>query len=369
MLRILQVLPRLRRGGSQAMVMSLYRALNRSKYQFDFIVFTPDHDDYYDEIKELGGNIFHFHKLNGKNLFKVCKEWTEFFVSHPEYKILHSHVRSFASVYIPIAKRYGVTTIIHSHSTSNDAGIEGVIKSILEFPLRYQADYLFACSNEAGKWLYGQKALRRSNYHFIPNAIALNNFLYSEEDRVKIRSRFGLKDEIVVGHVGGFEKPKNHFFIIQCFLYFLKQQPNAKLMLVGDGTFENSIRDSCNEYGISKQVIFAGLQADVSPYLSSMDIFLFPSLWEGLPVSVVEAQASGLVCLLSTTITRDVELSDLITYFPLEEGPEKWADKLNSLIPDKRTATSNNNIERLAAFDCKKTVRYLEDFYSNCIRT
>lgn len=367
MIRILQVLPRLRRGGSQAMVMSLYRALDRERFQFDFIIFTPDHDDYYDEITSLGGKVYHFQKFNGKNLFAVRKEWDEFFRNHPEYKILHSHVRSFASLYIPIAKKHGLTTIIHSHSTSNGIGAERWIKAVLQFPLRYQADYLFACSTEAGKWLYGAKALQHQNYKFIPNAISIRAFLFSEEKRRAVRSRYNIRDEVVVGHVGGFETPKNHVFLIDCFCRFLQYRPTAKLMLVGDGTYEEKIKALCVERGIANQVIFAGLQADVGPFLSAMDVFLFPSLWEGLPVSVVEAQVSGLKCLISDSITKDVELSDLLTYFPLGAGAARWAAKLDGLSDEKRKPASENNLERLSAFDCDKTVRELETFYSQCL--
>lgn len=367
MIRILQVLPRLRRGGSQAMVMNLYRALDRERFQFDFIIFTQDHDDYYDEIHELGGRIFHFTKFNGKNWFIVQKEWKEFLEEHPEYKILHSHVRSFASIYIPIANKYGLTTIIHSHSTSNEKSVRGVIKTVLEYPLRYQADYLFACSTAAGKWLFGEKATKGTNYKFIPNAIPISNFVFSNVDRSRIRNQFGIKDEIVVGHVGGFETPKNHVFLLDCFKEFLNYHPNAKLLLVGDGTYEKKIRNLCNDYHIMKSVIFVGLQTNVSPYLSAMDVFLFPSLWEGLPVSVVEAQVSGLRCLLSDSITRDVELTDLLTYNSLSKGAKEWAELLNELVLEERCAATEDNLNRLADFDCMKTIKELENFYSECI--
>ena len=359
-------MPRLRRGGSQAMVMSLYRVLDRENYQFDFIIFTPDHDDYYDEIIALGGKVYHFKKLNSVNMIEVRNEWNHFFSNHPEYKILHSHVRSFASVYIPIARKHGVTTIIHSHSTSNGKGIKGIAKSVLELPLRYQADYLFACSTEAGKWLFGEKAISKPNYRFIPNAISTDNFLYSREDRRIVRERYGIGNETIVGHVGGFETPKNHKFVIDCFRDFLKLKPTAKLMLVGDGTYELAIKKLCHDYCIEENVLFVGLQADVGPFLSAMDVFLFPSLWEGLPVSVVEAQVSGLKCLLSDTITRDVELSDLLTYYSLNKSSENWAKTLYNLAAEERSPASENNLANLRAFDCHETIKALEAFYSSC---
>lgn len=350
------------------MVMSLYRALNRNEYQFDFIIFTPDHDDYYDEIISLGGRIFHFTKFNGKNLLTIRKEWRSFFSEHTEYTILHSHVRSFASIYIPIANKHGITTIIHSHSTSNGRGITGVAKSLLEFPLRYQADYLFSCSSEAGKWLYGKRAIKSSKYRFVPNAIDVNQFSFSLTDRNRVRTQYGIASEKIIGHVGGFETPKNHTFIIDCFSHFLSIQPNAKLMLVGDGTYENEIKELVKKIGIEESVLFVGLQADVGPYLSAMDIFLFPSLWEGLPVSVVEAQASGLKCLLSDVITHDVELTDLLSYMSLSDGPENWALKLDFLSRVPRTQSSESNLLKLQSFDCTQVVHNLEAFYKSCVK-
>lgn len=367
MIRILQVLPRLRRGGSQAMVMSLYRVLDRDRFQFDFVIFSQDHDDYYDEILSLGGKIYHLSKFNGKNLSVIKREWDSFFQEHSEYTILHSHVRSFASIYIPIAKKHGLTTIIHSHSTSNEPGIAGVAKTILEYPLRYQADYLFACSTEAGKWLFGKKAISANNYRFIPNAIDVCCFSFNSDDRARIRSMYGIHDEVVVGHVGGFERPKNHSFLIECFVFFLELVPNAKLMLVGDGTYENEIRKRVAEKELSDKVIFAGLQANVGPFLSAMDVFLFPSLWEGLPVSVVEAQASGLKCLLSDCITHDVELTNQLTYFSLSKGPKEWACKLAEIAKDGRNPATETNLTKIKSFDSKQVVRNLEDFYTMCV--
>ena len=190
MIRVLQVLPRLRRGGSQAMVMNIYRSIDHNKIQFDFIIFTKDHDDYYDEIIANGGRVYHFEKFNGLNFFKIKSNFNKFLREHNEYKIIHFHVYSTASIYIPVAKKNGLKTIIHSHSTSNGKGVMALIKNALQLPLRNQADYLFACSSEAGKWLYGKKAISRDNYFFIPNGIPLNQFNFSKEKRMNIRKKY-----------------------------------------------------------------------------------------------------------------------------------------------------------------------------------
>ena len=363
MLRILQVLPRLRRGGSQTMVMNLYRAIDRSAVQFDFIIFTSDHDDYYEEIYKLGGKVFHFAKYNGFNRRLIKKEWDSFFNDHPEYKVIHSHVRSFASIYLPIAKKHGLVSIIHSHSTSNGKGFKGFLKSVLEYPLRFQADYLFACSSEAGEWLYGRKATHKNNYFIFPNAIDLRHFTYSEITRNEIRSRLSLDNKFVVGHVGGFETPKNHSFLLSIFAEILKINSNSCLLLVGDGTLEQEIKKKCFQLNISDKVVFAGLQEDVAQFLFAMDVFVFPSLWEGLPVSVVEAQASGLPCFISSTITRDVYLTNLIASKALSESPSIWAEDICKEITCKRDRCDFEKTDEYYLFDVSAASQRLLNFY------
>ena len=164
MIRVLHVLGGLNRGGAETMVINLYRAIDKTKVQFDFIIHTDKQQDYLDEVKALGARVFCFPRFTGKNLTTVLKNWDSFFCKHPEYKILHSHVRSYASLYIPIAKKYGIKTIVHSHSTSNGNNIFSKIKNILQYPLRYQSDFLFACSQNSGEWLFGKKFARSENF-------------------------------------------------------------------------------------------------------------------------------------------------------------------------------------------------------------
>lgn len=187
-------------------------------------------------------------------------------------------------------------------------------------------------------------------------------------DRERIRNEYGINDEIVIGHVGAFKTPKNHSFLIKCFDLFLSIQPNAKLMLIGGGELREKIKTMCQEYNISDHVIFTGLQANVGPYLSAMDLFLFPSIWEGLPVSVIEAQASGLKCILSDSITKDVQLSYLVKYLPLSLGENKWAKEINKNLPTKRCAASDSVLKQLASFDSSKSAQMLESFYLNCAK-
>ena len=362
MIRVLQVLPRLRRGGSQAFVMNLYRCIDRTKIQFDFIIFTKDHDDYYDEIINMGGKIYHFEKFNGLNYFSIMKKWKVFLKEHKEYKIIHFHVYSTASLYISLAKKNGLKTIVHSHSTSNGKGIKAHIKNTLQLPIRWKSDYLFACSTDAGRWLFGDKATKKKNYFIVPNGIDLQHFYFDSERRQQTRAALSLNDKFVIGHVGGFETPKNHPFIIDVFNDISKQYDSAMLLLVGDGTFLDDIKERVKQLGLNDRVVFAGLHSDVAPLLDAMDVFFFPSLWEGFPVSLVEAQASGLNCIVSDSITLDAKLTNNIFYLSLtNDSKTNWINSLFSSKNDERTRF--NMDERLLRFDMKNVCKDLSTFY------
>jgi len=166
-IRVLQMIGSLNIGGSQAMILNLYEAIDRTKVQFDFILDEPTQRELADRVIQLGGKIYEMPKFTGKNYFEVKRAWKSFFAEHPEYKILHSHVRSYASIYFPIARKYGVATIIHSHSTSNGSGLKSLAKAMLQRPIRHMADYLFACSSASGQWLYGKKVISKT----IPSSV------------------------------------------------------------------------------------------------------------------------------------------------------------------------------------------------------
>ena len=183
MIRILHVLGGLERGGAESMVMNLYRAIDRTQVQFDFIIHSEKHQAYYDEVVALGGKIYSFPAFNGKNIFIIRKKWKKFFEVHPEYKILHSHVRSYASIYLPIAHKAKVKTIIHSHNTSEGCGIASIAKRMLQYPLRFQADFFFACSLKAGVWLFGNKIVQSDKFYLLQNAVNTGKYAFSEKKK------------------------------------------------------------------------------------------------------------------------------------------------------------------------------------------
>lgn len=358
MIRILHMIGALEMGGSQALVMNLYRHMDRERIQFDFVLDHPERDDYAAEVRALGGRIYTLPRFHG-NVGEVRRAWDAFFAQHPEYKVLHSHVRSYASLYLPVAKKHGVKTIIHSHSTSNGSGLSSLVKLALQYPLRHQADVLMSCTREAGAWLFGEKACRSQRFFLLPNAIDVEQFRYNEASRRAYRQQLGLENRLVVGHVGRFHEAKNHLFLLESFARLLELRPGAVLLLVGDGELRGEIEKKIAQLGIQASVILTGNRSDVAELMQAMDLLAFPSLWEGLPVTVVEAQAAGLPCLISERITLDVDLSPLVRRLPIASA-EAWARAMAE--PSGRQDVSKNITA--AGFDIGESVQRLSGLYN-----
>ena len=358
-IRVLHMITSLNIGGSQAFVMNLYRAIDREKVQFDFVIDHPEGIELKAEVEALGGKVYVFPGFRGTNVMQIKRAWNDFFKEHPEYKILHTHSRSYASLYIPIAKKCGLVTIAHSHSTSNGKGVTAAVKRVMQYPLRYQADYLMACSGEAGRWLYGEKACKKNNYIFMPNAIDTEKYRFSAETAQAYRKKLNLEGKFVLGHVGRFHEAKNHAFLLDVFAQIAKKRSDAVLLLVGDGELHGEIEQKIKKLKIEKQVIMTGNRNDVAQLMQAMDIFVFPSAWEGLPVTVVEAQAAGLPCLISDRITTEVDLSMLVKRLPIN-SPELWAENILNM---KCVRCDVSSKLKQAGFDVRDTAKRLTDFY------
>ncbi|MDY6385930.1 MAG: glycosyltransferase family 1 protein [Fibrobacter sp.] len=362
MIRILHVLGGLDRGGAETMVMNLYRAIDRSQIQFDFITHTDRHQAYTDEILKLGGKIYYFPKFKGINFLQVKKLWTKFFKEHPEYKILHSHVRSYASLYLPIAKKAGLKTIIHSHSTSNGKGLSSFVKRLMQFPLRYQADYFFGCSKEAGEWLFGKKVVESPKYHILRNAIDTEKYKFSEESRAQYREKLNLGNKLTYVHIGRFHPSKNHPFLLNLFAEIHKRNPDTVLLLVGDGPLRSSIRTQIEELRLQESVMLLGSRDDIPGILHAADCLLFPSLWEGFGMVAVEAQAAGLPCICSDMVPSSVKVTDFC-YFISTDDLLAWVDmslqntRLALLLQNK------SKLDEIEKFDINKSVAELQTFY------
>ncbi len=359
--RVLQVFSCLDRGGAETLIMNIYREIDKTKVQFDFVVHTEKEQAYAKEILDMGGKIYYCPRYKVVNHFKYVKWWKEFFKEHPEYKVVHGHMYSTAAIYLKVARKFNKIAIAHSHSTSSGKGFSARVKDFIQYFLRFNADYFFGCSKEAGEWLFGKKVVQSNKYFMLNNAINLQNFIFTQDYREEIRKEFNVSEnKKIIGHVGRFCEPKNHDFLIEIFSEIHKKDQDAILMLVGDGELREQIEQKVKEYNLSDCVIFTGVRSDVNKMLSAFDLFLFPSWFEGLPVTVVEAQANGLPCILSDTITKDVNLSELVDYFPLNKSAEDWANF--SLGKVCKRVDVLNKIQQ-AGFDIQTTTNWLQEFY------
>ena len=357
-IRILHVFGKLNRGGAETFIMNVYRNIDRSKIQFDFMAHTADKCAYDDEIEELGGKIYRVPAYKVTNDLKYKSEWQKFFKNNKEHKIIHGHMTSTAAIYLKIAKKNGLTAVSHIHSTSSGKGLAAAVKDIMQKPLKNIANCLFACSEAAGVYCYGTKV----DFHVIKNAIDTKKFVYDTKMRKKIRTELRIEGKFVIGHIGRFTEAKNHSFILEIFKKIYENNNNAVLLLVGDGELRGDIEKKVDEMGLKDDVIFTGIRSDIPELLCAMDVFLFPSLWEGLPVTLVEAQASGVRCVVSDVITKETALTDLIEYISLEKSAAHWADKI--LVYNNGYERRNMQEEiKLAGFDIKELSSWLENFY------
>ncbi|MEK3941947.1 glycosyltransferase family 1 protein [Paenibacillus sp. FSL L8-0323] len=365
-IRILHVLGGLNRGGAETMVMNVYRNIDRSKIQFDFIIHTTEKCDYEDEIKNLGGEIYRVPRYNGKNHIVYKNVWHKFFRLHSEYKIIHGHLRSTAAIYLNIAKKYKLKTIAHSHNTSSGSGVAAVIKNVMQIPIRYIADYLFACSDDAGKWLFGKNVINNKKYRIIENSIDCDSYMYNDHLRNNMRKSLDLNDKYVIGHVGRFNIQKNHEFLLEVFFELQKSRSNAVLLLIGDGELRGDLEQRILDLEIQEKVIFTGVISNVNDFMQIMDIFVFPSHFEGLGMVVIEAQAAGLPCIVSDTVPSEAHVTNLIKSLSLSLSATEWANEiLNSEIINNRL---DANIEvKKSGYNIAESSEFLEKFYSKML--
>ena len=359
-IRILHVIGIMNRGGAETMIMNLYRNIDRTKVQFDFVENEGETAAFDEEILSLGGKIYRCPRYLGKNHLAYVKWWHSFFSSHKgEYPVVHGHIGSTAAIYLFIAKKYGCYAIAHSHG----AGKGSMMYRLLSYPTRYIADHFFACSGDAGISRYGSRVGNDANRcQVLNNAIDVEKFSFHPQQRKLIRDSLGIaEDTLVVGHVGRFVEVKNHRFLLEIFEEIQKQNQNTVLLLVGDGELRPMIEQTVVKRGLQQSVIFAGLQSDVARYYQAMDVFAFPSISEGLGIVAIEAQTAGLPCCVSSGVPLDAGITDLVQYRSLEESPEQWACWiLNRSVYQRQDKKEDVGC---AGYDIAKTSRWLEEFY------
>lgn len=364
--RVLQAATIMNRGGLETTLMNYYRNIDRSLVQFDFMVHRSERGAYDDEIESLGGQIYRMPSIHPKNFFGnegYFNKLDMFFKKHKEYHILHSHIDSLSSFVVRHAKSNGVPVrIAHSHSTNfADSGLKKLFKVYSRAMLYKECTDLFACSEEAGEFLFKKAIAKGRKFTVMKNAIETDRFRFNVAIREKTRQLFGLDGKFVVGNVGRFSEPKNHDFLIDIFYHIQKSEPDSALLLVGDGPLKAQIMSKTERLGISDKVVFTGSIANAHEALMAMDIFLLPSLYEGLPVVCVEAQASGLPIITSSNVTKEAILTALMTQLDLQKGASFWAERALLYKDSPRCETANETVRSL--YGIRENADWLQEFY------
>ncbi len=355
-IRVLHVVTYMGRGGLESMLMNYYRHIDRTRVQFDFLVHRQERHEFDDEIESLGGRIYRLHRLKPWSI-SYRRELNEFFRSHPEYKIVHCHVDCMSSIPLAAAKAAGVPVrLAHAHSSNQDKDFKYCLKLYYKRNIPKVATGLFACSEAAGKWMF-----QCDDFCVLPNAIDAKQYSYNSEIRDRMRKSFGLSDELVIGHVGRFSPVKNHAFIFKILKQLLSMGENVKLLSVGTGRWEEEIKQNAHDMGLDDSIVYAGMRTDVADCMQAMDVFILPSLYEGLPVTMIEAQASGLPCLISDRVPIECKKTNLVEQMQLESGAEAWAEAAIRLADTKRVDTYRQIVA--SGFDVRENAQWLQKFY------
>ena len=365
-IRVLHVLGNTQLGGAESRIMDLYRHLDRDRVQFDFLVHTRQKGHFDEEIEKLGGRIFRVPRFRIYNLFIYKRALSRFFVEHHEFCAVQGHITSCAAVYLPMAKKAGVpVTIAHARSAGVDKGIKGTLTRLMRRNLSAKTDYMFTCSRLAGISVFGERAVREGRTIFVPNAIDCNAFGFDPAKREEMRRKLGIADKYVIGHVGRFHYAKNHEYLLRVFAKLCKEREEREyaLLLLGEGAGMEGARGLARELGIENSVHFLGNHSDIYHYYQALDYFVYPSRFEGLPGTVVEAQASGLRCVMSDTICEEVCVTPLVHSMSIDQEPGTWADYIRSTQDYRRRSHVKQMQE--AGFDVAAQAEKMMRFYEN----
>lgn len=357
MIRILHINTTLNRGGIETMLMNYYRNIDRTKIQFDFIIQCEEKCDYEDEIAKMGGKIYRLKRIKPYNPWNFERDIYQFLKKHNEYKIVHSHINAFSKYVLRAAKRAGVPNrIAHSHTILKNNNMRNIYKNIVKIGINKYATKRFACSKDAGKWLYGN-----ADFEVLKNAIDIEKFKFNVVKRKNYRKELGIEEnEIVYCDIGRFAELKNQSFLIDIF-YNIQREQRAKLVLIGDGPLKEQLQQKVKKLGIENEVIFTGLRDDVNDIINAMDVFVFPSLYEGLGIVLVEAQSNGLKCFVSDTIPNEVIILDNVKVISLKCDEYKWA---NIILEEKNIQRSESVYKiKEAGYDVKENAKKLQKMY------
>lgn len=355
MKRVLHIVGNMDMGGQETFIMNIYRKIDRSKLQFDFVVHSESRGYYDDEIELLGGKIYRITPMSKslvkhvKDLYKILKE--------NNYDVVHRHTcSSIIAIDLLVAKLSKVKKIlVHSHATqvSSHAKLNIIFKPFMN----RLADIRLSCSKMAGEFLYGEKV----EFQVINNAIEVEKYQFDIKIRENIRNQTNAKDKLIIGHVGRFDEPKNHKFLIEIFKEIVKKNSKAELWLIGDGELKNEIKEKVKGYKLEEKVRFMGIKDNVNEFMMGMDIFLFPSIYEGLGIALIEAQCTGLKCVVSDRISPEAIITPNVELLKLESKIEVWVESV--LQKDNTTRQVDFESEEIKKYNIQNLVQEMYKIY------
>lgn len=361
MIRVLHIIGTLANGGMESFILNLYRHIDRSRFQFDFVVGSRNGwcQQYADEIEQLGGMIY----IVPKGLRGV-PEFRSILSEHPEYKIIHCHRDAMSCFFLLVAKIEGIKCrVTHSHNASETGLLKKTLTRLLLPFLNSMATHRLACGREAGEHLY-----HGHSYKVFPNAIDLSAFSYKENHALDIRMKLGFNTEdIIIGHVGRFEYQKNHAFLLDVFSVLNSQNPKTKLLLIGSGSLKDEIVKKVQSLSLSRSVVFLEQRTDIPDLLQSMDLVIFPSFYEGFSMAMVEMQAAGLRILASDQIPHEVNITGSVTFKSIKDGALQWAQTASSLLKYKKEEVP---VQKLYDYglDIHNSAKEIQSFYEQLQR-
>lgn len=366
-IRVLQVVALMERAGLENRIMDIYRNIDRRKIQFDFLTHRMQDGDFDDEIKSLGGVVYHMPALKPWGIFAYMRRLKQFFEQHQEYRITHVHLNTYSGWVQYAAKQAGVPIrITHSRNNGYDYDWKMPFKAMSKLIVNGPTTHKFACSRQAGEFLFGKKGIQPPNeFMVIPNGFNLSRFSYDPAKRKEIRQMLQIKNELAVVHVGRYSSPKNHIFLLEVFKHIIEIRQDCKLFLIGEGELHGQIERQVRVLGIKDKVVFVGSVPNVGDYLNAMDLMVFPSRYEGFGTAVLETQCNGLPTLASDVLPKETRVTPCLEYMSLKHRtPKEWAEKALEMYVCVERKDRTDEV-RAAGYDIKDTYQVLSDFYLN----
>lgn len=366
-IKVLQIVGNLRIGGAETVAMNLYRYIDREKFEFHYLVYGNEIGDYEKEVWELGGKIIHINYIP-KNMLTYTKILRKVVNENGPYQIIHSHMMYHNGIVLKSARKLGIPVrISHAHSTNDGSSTENFIKLCLRYIylkiarawIKNNATKYISCGEKAGEALYGKSFFEKKGL-LLKNGIDLQKYVFNNSMRRALRTQYGLDNKRVYACIGHFQPVKNHVFLIHIFNEICKVDKTAILVLLGDGTLKEKIEILVKEKNLSDKVIFMGNVNNVSEWLQAIDFLLMPSLYEGVPLTLIEAQAAGLKCFVSDTVSKETDITDTLKFLSLKI-PEQWVE----ITKENSNYIRENDITQLvdAGYNAKTNIQIMQSVY------